>query len=464
MHALIRCMGHPFQLRKDMENPDGATVRKAYLSPERRKLTTTVEDMANMLKKTYKGTIDRMQRDFEAGDLSRFPELGRNVLNEFLRSNLYKYDVIIIKDTDTGTQTYIVADKGPVHPVRDGSRDGQKNNARGGERYSDRAAKRFSYDYFEQKAEAQITDINADVGLDRKAIRDSGIKSTLQVGEKNQYGSVSVYVDDLGGNVIIRKDGVGHSLRREKRGAPSENYIVVANAGPIIKNSILINELTPKKDNATGSYVLIGIARDQHGTGYIVESIVNRFSNELESMDVLYSMNAKKELAALNAPGVTLKTLPVTSSDTSVPSVLRLVNDHFSDILPEEVLKHYGHTERSAGKIGESALYSSRNVQKSTENQTETENFKKWFGDWEKNPAKASKVVNADGTPKVVYHGTNAELKGGAEYLKQVVQIQKKHHLPESAAFLPVTAPIRGRTGPAYRGPHGRRRRARAGR
>lgn len=240
--------------------------------------------------------------------------------------------------------------------------DGQKNNARVGERYSDRAAKKFSYDYFEQKAEAQITDINADVGLDRKEIRNFGIKSALQVGEKNQYGSVSVYVDDLGGNVIIGKDGVGHSLRREKGGNPSENYIVAANAGPIIKNSILVNELTPKKDNATGAYVLIGVARDQHGTGYIVESIVNKFSNELESMDVLYSMNAKKELAALNAPGATLKTLPVTSSDTSIPSVLRLVNDHFSDTLPEEVLKHYGHTERPAGKIGESALYSSRNV------------------------------------------------------------------------------------------------------
>lgn len=287
--------------------------------------------------------------------------------------------------------------------------DGQKNNARWGERYSDRATKKFSYDYFEQKAEAQITDINADVGLDRKAIRDSGIKSALQVGEKNQYGSVSVYVDDLGGNVIIGKDGVGHSLRRVREGNAAENYIVAANAGPIIKNSILVNELTPKKDNATGSYVLIGIARDQHGTGYIVESIVNKFSNELESMDVLYSMNAKKELAALNAPGATLKTLPVTSSDTSIPSVLGLVNDHFSDILPEEVLKHYGHTERPAGKIGESALYSSRNVQKSTENQTETESFKKWFGDWQNDPAKASKVVNADGTPKVLYHQTKED-------------------------------------------------------
>lgn len=55
MHALIRCMGHPFQLRKDMENPDGATVRKAYLSPERRKLTTTVEEHGEHAQKDIQG-------------------------------------------------------------------------------------------------------------------------------------------------------------------------------------------------------------------------------------------------------------------------------------------------------------------------------------------------------------------------------------------------------------------------
>lgn len=39
---------------------------------------------------------------------------------------------------------------------------------------------------------------------------------------------------------------------------------------------------------------------------------------------------------------------------------------------------------------------------------TESKNFKEWFGDWQNHPERASKVVNADGTPKVVYHGTNA--------------------------------------------------------
>ena len=35
--------------------------------------------------------------------------------------------------------------------------------------------------------------------------------------------------------------------------------------------------------------------------------------------------------------------------------------------------------------------------------------FKQWFGDWENDPANASKVVDSNGEPLVVYHGTNEE-------------------------------------------------------
>lgn len=35
--------------------------------------------------------------------------------------------------------------------------------------------------------------------------------------------------------------------------------------------------------------------------------------------------------------------------------------------------------------------------------------FKKWFGDWEKKKSKASKVLDSNGEPLVVYHGTNAK-------------------------------------------------------
>lgn len=38
---------------------------------------------------------------------------------------------------------------------------------------------------------------------------------------------------------------------------------------------------------------------------------------------------------------------------------------------------------------------------------TESQQFKRWFGDWQNHPESASKVVNADGTPKVMYRGGN---------------------------------------------------------
>ena len=38
-----------------------------------------------------------------------------------------------------------------------------------------------------------------------------------------------------------------------------------------------------------------------------------------------------------------------------------------------------------------------------------TENFKNWFGDWQNDPQNASKVVDKNGEPMVVYHGSNAE-------------------------------------------------------
>lgn len=37
---------------------------------------------------------------------------------------------------------------------------------------------------------------------------------------------------------------------------------------------------------------------------------------------------------------------------------------------------------------------------------TQSQQFKRWFGDWQNDPARASKVVNEDGTPKVLYHQT----------------------------------------------------------
>lgn len=50
------------------------------------------------------------------------------------------------------------------------------------------------------------------------------------------------------------------------------------------------------------------------------------------------------------------------------------------------------------------------NVNRKTDHVTKSQQFIRWFGDWQNKPQSASKVVDADGKPLVMYHGTGSDL------------------------------------------------------
>ena len=101
----------------------------------------------------------------------------------------------------------------------------------------------------------------------------------------------------------------------------------------------------------------MGAAKNKNNEPYIVQFVVNRASNEVMSVDVLYAINAKKEPAAL-LPEITSVPATLTDSNISIADLLAYVNRYFPDVLPESVLRHFGHSERPAGKLGEGALFS----------------------------------------------------------------------------------------------------------
>lgn len=76
----------------------------------------------------------------------------------------------------------------------------------------------------------------------------------------------------------------------------------------------------------------------------------------------------KKEPAAL-LPKIADNTATPTGSKVSIAKLLEVVNDLYPDILPENVLRHFGYDGRPDGKIGESVLYSSRTQGTTEENQ-----------------------------------------------------------------------------------------------
>ena len=258
------------------------------------------------------------------------------------------------------------------------SRAGGENGDRTDDGVKRRSTRDYSYKALTEKPDMPLTVLGGQIPGNRADIVALAKKNAAKVGKFDPYtGSVSVYVNDIDTDVILGTNGLKHSLDRRL----SVNAPIILQAGAILKNSIQINELTPQKAEADRCYLLIGAATGEDGKLYIVRSVVNTFDHELTSMDVLYAMNAKRaEPAALNAPRSAAMPLSVTDStqkdpaalnaprvstpryqsSISIADLLDVVNRNFPDILPESVLRHFGHTERPGGDLGESALFSKR--------------------------------------------------------------------------------------------------------
>lgn len=219
----------------------------------------------------------------------------------------------------------------------------------------------YSYAALTAKPNMPVTEVDDTMryeanSISRKNIVARGIAAAKKVGGTNENGNAVIHVDDTDTDVILSAKGLRHGLDRRF----STNVPVTLKAGEILKNAVRINELTPKKDTVDASYVLIGAAKNAKNEPYIVQFVVNRASNEVTSVDVLYSIGTKTEPAGSLSPEVTGVPATLTGSTISISSLLDYVNRYFPDILPEDVLRHYGYEARPAGELGESALFQQR--------------------------------------------------------------------------------------------------------
>lgn len=208
-------------------------------------------------------------------------------------------------------------------------------------RYSRNSIEKYSYKNLVAKPEIKLTVINTQKqyfpskGV-RKSIVAEGITNAKKVGIINAQGNPVVYVKDNNMDVIVSKRGLEHGLdRRFKIVAP-----VVENIGSILQNAIEVNEMTPEMDIITDSYFLVSAAKNEMNELYIVGMVVNRASNKLESINVLYSVNTKTEPAGSLSPPPLEKSGMATGSSLSIEKLLEYVNKYYPDVLPEDVLRY----------------------------------------------------------------------------------------------------------------------------
>ena len=111
-----------------------------------------------------------------------------------------------------------------------------------------------------------------------------------------------------------------------------------------------------------------------HGNEDTVQRLINALNEDSESNIAVFYINKEKAAEFLRPAGN-----PISSAAQKLDGFIHKVTDKGSHV-----------------KMRISSV-------------TESQQFIRWFGNWKKNPEKASKVVNADGTPKVMYHGTSTE-------------------------------------------------------
>ena len=263
--------------------------------------------------------------------------------------------------------------------------DGQKKNAQEGVRYSLRgyteqqkknweSSKRIViYDNQEQLSQF-ISDSIADKTMDKKmyfgaipADLASRIKSDAGVNVENFNLSLGSYE--------VRKILKDHG-NAAKEAARGQRAIVADDFGHITDIVLNPTEITLSNQDYMGKPAII-FSGDHNGRMNVVAVVSDK---RLDLFVQTVYTNVKKgnlatptgEQAPINTPEANSSTV----SDNSVP--------------------------QQAAEVKGNVRYSARN-------QTESKEFKRWFGDWQNDPANASKVVNEDGKPKVLYHQTSAD-------------------------------------------------------
>lgn len=254
--------------------------------------------------------------------------------------------------------------------------------------YADRNP--YSYESFVNKPDMKVTKVQSVGNMDRKTVVEKALSNARENGFTNENGNAVVHVDDIGKDIIVPKHSITHGMdRRFITQAP-----VLVRIGEVLKNSIRINELNPRSENISDSYILLGTASDEQNF-YTVSFVVNSYTGEVDKIDVLYSSNVKMEPAALLPTVTEENSATPTDSTISIANLLNFVNEHFADLLPEDVLKHYGHDRRPDGSIGKDVLFSDRDSEGNGLTKEQIEYFKD------------SKVRDENGNLKVMYHGTS---------------------------------------------------------
>lgn len=331
------------------------------------------------------------------------------------------------KQKETWKQGRNISDAALYRMAQDAG--GQKNSARAGGRASIEEAEKERYDYKKSFAE-QLEDWKA--GKIPKA-DTLVVGPTPEVFQKIGFNALPVTINQTHVDYAINgtknaEHQIGEAMLRQLPQAMQHPVAIIASETQNDTSVVALLPFTHQGNTVVLPVVVDGFGRQNgmrfdsnaatsiYGRGNAVTKLLtNAINGHNNGKTTLFYLDKIKATALYQGARVTMPKMPES-------------NDGFY------------HSIRDAGS----------NVKPKFADVTETQQFKRWFGDWQKKPRSASKVVNADGTPKVVYHGTGSEFwtfdlkKSGTRFGETAEGLffftNKKNGYQDSAADYAATA------------------------
>ena len=277
-------------------------------------------------------------------------------------------------------------------------------------RYQRDAAKQIKQGNYVQKKYSK------NVGRD-DAVK-AGMENVRQYADRTSSdGAPMMYIKDLGQYVAVGNRSLRHGLGGRRT---FEQIPVIAKAGDILRNAIVVNEADPKYEGREKSWILLSAARAATEELVIVRGVVDKLTSQLTEINSLYAIYGKKKRASrTSAADAQQKLLNDLSGPTeagrvvtayegangsSVPSSLTIsiadllegVNGLFDDVISEDVANRLG-IERSESEFTERLRFQQRDpgqisdrellataLQNVTQNADEWDNLRRYkrFKEW----------------------------------------------------------------------------------
>ena len=357
--------------------------------------TDAIGRIAGKLKNQDKGLWEKI-KDFFTGLVEKLRNAYQDAEPD---SEIAKILKRAIKDNEALAEAWAsaVVDAGENYQRQ----DGQKKNAREGERYSLRGQTQQELTaYYQAEVDSILnmqdtTSKQVVVGYTPELYQELGMPSLpLTIGSGHVYSAAKTEAEaQQDGNFRkgVHYHGLGDAAVKNIYSAIQDPVMVIA-AKDVNKN------VSPMRStHSVVSIVDIGTS----GKSLLVpieitaERKVNGIRMDVNTISSVYEKSVKN-----------LVTEAIAQENSGDIGIFYAKKEALT--LPGAGVQFPVQLQQSIASNSIVHRFSEKVNMKISEN-TQSQQFKRWFGDWQNDPASASKVVNEDGTPKVVYHGTNTE-------------------------------------------------------